>query len=177
MKTNRVVSQPGNAASAPYSPKRDVGMRSANDEDDPYLSRSKPGAPTVCPTCHAFFNEGRWTWQKAPKDAVELVCPACQRIHDRFPAGYITIKGEFFKEHKDEIIALMENHEKKEKAARPLQRIMGMDQKRDGFEVQTTDSHLARGLAEALHDAYKGDLKVRYSRDENLVRAVWKRER
>ena len=43
------------------------------------------------------------------------------------------------------------------------------------FEVTTTDSHLARGIAEAIHDAYKGELKVRYSRDENLVRAVWKR--
>jgi hypothetical protein len=41
--------------------------------------------------------------------------------------------------------------------------------------VTTTDSHLARGIAEALQAAYKGDLKLRYSRDENLVRATWKR--
>jgi len=52
-----------------------------------------------------------------------------------------------------------------------------MDQKRDGFEVTTTDSHLARGIGEAIHGAFKGDLKVRYSRDENLVRAIWKREK
>ena len=87
----------------------------------------------------------------------------------------MTIKGAFFEEHKDEIIALIENHEKKEKAARPLQRIMAIDQKRDGLEVTTTDSHLARGIAEALHGAYKGELKLRYSRDENLLRATWKR--
>jgi len=160
-----------------YLAKRDTGISSANDENDPYAVTAKPPEGTACPKCKATFHGGRWTWTKPERDAVELTCPACQRIDDRFPAGYITIKGEFFKEHKDEIIALMENHEKKEKAARPLQRIMAMDQKRDGFEVQTTDSHLARGIAEALHDAYKGDLKVRYSRDENLVRAVWKRER
>jgi len=148
-----------------------------NDREDPYRASKKPPEPTCCPECHATFQEGRWSWKAAPPECHEQLCPACQRIDDRFPAGYITIKGEFFKEHKDEIIALMENHEKKEKAARPLQRIMAMDQKRDGFEVQTTDSHLARGIAEALHDAFKGDLKVRYSRDENLVRAVWKRER
>jgi len=53
---------------------------------------------------------------------------------------------------------------------------MDIEEKRDGaLEVTTTDSHIARGIAEALHDAYKGDLKVRYSRDENLVRAVWQR--
>jgi NMD protein affecting ribosome stability and mRNA decay len=163
--------------SVPYSPKRDAGVQSANDED-PYRAASKPPEPTVCPKCKASFMDGRWTWAKpaANEEAAEMLCPACQRIHDKFPAGYVTIKGEFFKQHKDEIIALLHNHEKKEKAERPLQRIMGVDEKKDGsLEVTTTDSHLARGLGEALHDAYKGDLKVRYSRDENLVRAVWKR--
>ena len=72
-------------------------------------------------------------------------------------------------------MALIENHEKSEKSRRPLQRIMEMEETRDGFQVSTTDSHLARGIAEALHSAYKGDLKLRYSRDENLVRAYWRR--
>jgi NMD protein affecting ribosome stability and mRNA decay len=166
---------PGRAASLPYSPKRDAGVRSANDEDDPYNARSKPPEPTQCPKCRATFVHGRWTWETAPKDAHSQVCPACQRIHDRFPAGYITIKGAFFAENRDEIVHLIQNHEKREKEARPLQRIMAMDDKKDGLEVTTTDSHLARGIAEALHDAYKGDLKLRYSRDENLVRAIWKR--
>jgi NMD protein affecting ribosome stability and mRNA decay len=161
--------------SAPYNPKRDAGIRSANDED-PYRANAKPPDGTRCPKCRATFHGGRWTWDAAEKDAPELICPACHRIDDRFPAGYVTIKGEFFNEHKDEIVALIENHEKKEKATRPLQRIMAIEAKRDGtFEVTTTDSHLARGIAEALHGAYKGDLKLRYSRDENLLRATWKR--
>jgi NMD protein affecting ribosome stability and mRNA decay len=175
MKPNRAPAPTSRAAAAPYSAKRDVGMRSANDEDDPYNTRTKPPEPTVCPKCKAAFMNGRWTWEDAPKDSHEQVCPACQRIADRFPAGYITIKGPFFAEHRDEIVHLITNHESREKANRPLQRIMEIDEKSDGIEVTTTDSHLARGIAEALHDAYKGDLKVRYSRDENLVRAVWKR--
>ncbi|HSS26748.1 MAG TPA: BCAM0308 family protein [Usitatibacter sp.] len=162
---------------APSLLKRDAGFSSANDEDDPYTAAAKPPEGTACPKCKATFHGGRWTWEKPERDAVDMICPACQRIDDRFPAGYVTIKGEFFKEHRDEIVSLIESHEKKEKAARPLQRIMGMDQKSEGFEVQTTDSQLARGIGEALHEAYKGDLKVRYSRDEKLVRAVWKRER
>ena len=163
-----------NPRGVPYSPKRDAGVTHRN-MDDPYRHAAKPSEPTVCPECKAVFAEGRWTWDKAPDDANEQLCPACQRINDRFPAGYVTIKGAFFEEHKDEIIALIESHEKKEKAARPLQRIMAIDQKRDGLEVTTTDSHLARGIAEALHGAYKGELKLRYSRDENLLRATWKR--
>lgn len=149
--------------------------RSANDEDDPYAARGVPEDPTVCPACKASFQGGKWTWQKAPSDAHQETCPACQRIHDQFPAGYVTIKGQFFAEHKDEIVALLKAREEKEKSARPLQRIMAMDEKRDGLEITTTDSHIARTLAQALHDAYKGDLKLRYSRDENLLRAFWKR--
>jgi NMD protein affecting ribosome stability and mRNA decay len=160
-----------NPRGVPYSPKRDAGLA----RDDPYRHAAKPPEPTTCPECHATFTEGRWTWDKAPEDANELLCPACQRIQDRFPAGFVTIKGAFFEEHRDEIVRLIESHEKKEKAARPLQRIMAMDAKRDGLEVTTTDSHLARGIAEALHGAYKGELKLRYSRDENLLRATWRR--
>lgn len=162
MKANRGV---------PYLAKRD----DRRNIDDPYRNAAKPPEPTICPSCKASFTEGRWTWEKAPADANEFLCPACQRIQDEFPAGYVTIKGAFFAEHKDEIVKLINSHEKKEKAERPLQRIMAIDVKRDGLEVTTTDSHLARGIAEALHGAYKGELKLRYSRDENLLRAAWKR--
>ena len=163
------------ASRVPYSSKRDTGVRSANDEDDAYHATRKPPEPTTCPKCHATFLNGRWTWETAPEDSYEMICPACHRINDHFPAGYITIKGEFFNDHRDEIVHLITNHEKKEKAKRPLQRIMAIEDVREGLEVTTTDSHLARGIAEALHDAYKGDLKLRYSRDENLLRATWKR--
>ena len=163
-----------NPRGVPYSPKRDAGLAHRNI-DDPYRLAARPSEPTVCPECKAVFTEGRWSWEKAPDDANEQLCPACQRIHDRFPAGYVTIKGAFFAEHRDEIVALIENHEKKEKASRPLQRIMAMDKTREGIEITTTDSHLARGIGEALQDAYKGELKLRYSRDENLLRATWKR--
>ena len=150
-------------------------QRASGRKDDPYQATRKPAGPTVCPTCKAVFAEGRWTWQRPPSEAAEMNCPACQRIQDEFPAGYVTIKGEFLKDHRDEIIALINKKEDREKAEHPLQRIMAIEDVREGLQVTTTDSHLARGIGEALHDAYKGDLKLRYSRDENLLRAIWKR--
>ena len=164
-----------NRAPVPFPPKRVAGFRSANDESDPYREARKPPEPTRCPQCNAVFHQGRWTWDAAPEDSHEFLCPACQRIHDHFPAGYVTIKGEFLAEHRDEIIHLIENHAKDEKERRPLQRIMEIEDTKEGLQVTTTDSHLARGIAEKLQESYKGDLKLRYSRDENLVRAVWKR--
>ena len=150
-------------------------QRATRHKEDPYHAVTKPPEPTVCPTCKAVFTEGRWTWGRAPSEAGEMNCPACQRIQDDFPAGYVTIKGEFFKEHRDEIIAVITSKEDREKAEHPLQRIIAIEDVREGLQVKTTDSHLARGIGEALHDAYKGDLKLKYSRDENLLRAVWKR--
>jgi hypothetical protein len=146
----------------------------ANDAD-PYRSTKKPPGPAYCPVCKAVFNAGRWSWSRKPEDAYEHTCPACQRIHDKFPAGYVTIKGQFIKDNREEIIALITSKEDREKAEHPLQRIMAIEDTREGLEVTTTDSTLARGIGEALHDAYKGDLKLRYSRDENLLRATWKR--
>jgi hypothetical protein len=143
-------------------PRRSHDHGVTRQPDDPYHRTAKPSEPSRCPTCHAVFADGRWTWGEAPDDAHDELCPACRRIQDRFPAGYVTIKGEFFAEHRDEIVNLIMAREKREKAERPLQRIMAIDDKRDG-------------IAEALHDAYKGDLKLRYSRDENLLRASWKR--
>ena len=143
--------------------------------DDPYRATVKPTEPTRCPECNASFQEGRWSWKPAPRDANEQLCPACQRIQDEFPAGFVTIKGDYVKTHRDEIIAVVEGKEKREKAEHPLQRIMEIKDVAGGIQVATTDSHMARGIGEALHSALQGDLKIRYSKDENLVRVAWKR--
>lgn len=146
----------------------------ANDEN-PFRSRARPEGHAFCPSCKAVYNGSRWTWDLKPEDAHEHTCPACVRIHDKFPAGYVTLKGEFLTKHRDEIMTLITSTQDREKAANPLQRIMAIEDIRDGLQVTTTDSFLARGIGEALQEAYKGDLKLRYSRDENLLRASWKR--
>jgi hypothetical protein len=43
------------------------------------------------------------------------------------------------------------------------------------IEIATTDVHLARGIGEALHHAYQGDLDYHYEDKEDLVRVHWKR--
>ena len=46
-------------------------------------------------------------------------------------------------QHRDEIVHLIQMHEKKEKSQKPLLRIMDIDQKRDGIEVTTTECEIA----------------------------------
>ena len=98
-----------------------------------------------------------------------------QRIRDKFPAGFVMLKGAFLQQHRDEILHLLRNHEAKEKAEHPLQRIMAIVDSAEGATVTTTDAHLARDLAQALHHAYKGELEFHYNKEDNLLRASWSR--
>jgi NMD protein affecting ribosome stability and mRNA decay len=142
---------------------------------DTYQTKGKLQEPTVCPQCSAVFHKGRWQWLEAPADAQQHSCPACQRIHDHYPAGFLTLQGDFFHAHRDEIMSLIHNTEKKEKAEHPLKRIMAAEEKDNGILVTTTDIHLARGIGEAIHDAYQGDLEFHYNPAENLLRVNWSR--
>jgi len=142
---------------------------------DSYKSKRKLPEPTHCPDCGAVYREGRWTWGAAPARANETICPACHRVRDKFPAGYVTLKGGFLASHRDELLHLVRNREAHEKAEHPLERIMAIEDVKDGVLVTTTDTHLARDIGEALHSAYKGELEYHYNKEENLLRVQWTR--
>lgn len=144
-------------------------------DHDPYHSKLKLEEPTVCSECRAVFTQGRWSWNPAPEGAHETRCPACQRIHDRVPAAFLTLCGEFRKAHDEEIRHLMRNYEERERAEHPMKRIMNIEETDDGLSVTFTDPHLARGIGEALHHAYAGDLDYQYTKGDNLLRVTWRR--
>jgi NMD protein affecting ribosome stability and mRNA decay len=142
---------------------------------DSYKSRRKLPEPTKCPDCGVVYANGRWQWGVAPEQAHEELCPACHRIRDRFPAGYVVLSGEFFAGHREELLHLARNREEKEKAEHPLERIMAIEDVERGVQITTTDTHLARDIGEAMHAAYKGELQYHYNKEENLLRVHWAR--
>jgi NMD protein affecting ribosome stability and mRNA decay len=145
-------------------------------EHDTYKSKHKPAEPTACPKCGAVFHNGRWQWDAAPADSNQSLCPACHRIQDKVPAGFLNLGGEFLAGHKEEIMGLIRHVEQREKAAHPLKRIMEVEPlEDDGMLITFTDPHLARGVGEALHDAYKGELDFAYQAEERILRVSWKR--
>ena len=85
------------------------------------------------------------------------------------------IKGEFFQEHRDEIVHLINNVEKQEKDTHPLERIMKMSDTAKGLTVQTTGVHIARRIGEALNHSYKGTYTFQYADDEQIIRCFWQR--
>lgn len=142
---------------------------------DAYQERNKWPESTRCIDCGALFVNGRWTWQEAPTTSHEIICPACRRIADRYPAGYVEIKGSFFSEHRTEILNLIHNVEKQEKSEHPLERIMTLTTENDSPLITTTGLHLARRIGEALARAYKGELSIQYADAEESVRVHWQR--
>ncbi|MFC7048850.1 BCAM0308 family protein [Emcibacter nanhaiensis] len=144
---------------------------------DPYMKRSKPAEPTVCPSCEVVFSNGRWHWSdQKPAGAHEEFCPACQRIRDKAPAGFLTLSGDFLAEHRDEIMNLVHNKVEQEMQEHPFNRLMAFEEQDDGsLLLSFTDLHLPRGVGEALQHAYKGELKIDAPKDEFLVRVYWQR--
>lgn len=144
---------------------------------DAYRAREKLPEPTVCPDCGAVYQRGRWTWGSAVTGAHPSRCPACRRIHDRLPAGYVTIGGAFLAKHRDDVLNLVRRCEEREKAEHPLERIMAIEGEGDEVVVTTTSTHVARRIANGLHDAWKGSLDMSYNKAQDLFRARWHRDR
>lgn len=145
------------------------------ERHDVYRSRVKYAEPTVCTGCGAVYASGRWSWGAAPRGAAGAVCPACRRIADRFPAGRVELSGEFFREHREEILNLVRNTEVAEKTDRPTERIMAIEGGDGDALVTTTGVHVARRIGESLARSYHGELDVRYGADEETVRVSWTR--
>ncbi len=148
----------------------------SDNKYDAYKADAKLREPTTCPECGAVYHKGHWQWTAAPARAHETLCPACRRIHDDFPAGYVTLSGGFLGAHKQEIIDLVKNAEAREKSEHALQRIIKIVDQTHQVEITTTDSHLARTLGEAVHRAYRGELDLSYNREDDLARVSWSRE-
>jgi len=143
--------------------------------EDSYRGTAKLPDPSRCPKCGVVYHKGHWAWGDAPAGSLRIKCPACRRIENDFPAGYVTLKGAFLAEHRQEVLNLVKAREARAKSEHPLQRIIDVKPLPDGVLVTTTDGHLARNIAHALHEAFKGELELAYSKSENLVRATWSR--
>ena len=90
--------------------------------------------------------------------AIEPLCATCRPINDKFPAGVVTLKGDFVREHKEEMIHLARHEEEAEKKEHPLNRIISIEEDAHGVVINTTDIHLPRRIGEAVKRAFHGEI-------------------
>jgi hypothetical protein len=166
---------PVNISGQTAGPRR-AGRAQDPELRDPYKHPAKLHEPTVCPQCGAVYREGRWSWAERPPGAEQVLCQACHRINDDYPAGIVTLSGGFVQRHRDDILHLVKRQEEREKPEHPFNRIMAIRKDADGLTVTTTDLHLAHRIGEAISAAYDGNLTMRYDEDGYFVRIAWQRE-
>ena len=140
---------------------------------DPYQAKGKYKEPAVCGGCGAVFHHGRWAWATASEGAARTECPACHRIRDQQPAGFITLAGVRTNEEREELTRLVRNVERHEKTEHPLHRIIAIEHDADEMRVTTTDTHLPQRIGEHVKHARKGTLGIIYGEDEYVVRVHW----
>lgn len=169
-----------NAVPSPATPPGGISRHGAAIYDDPrhdpYWAKHKYAEPTTCKDCGVVFQRGRWHWGAAPADAQLAQCPACRRIHDRLPAGTVTLEGVYVERHRADLAGIVRNAEKHERAEHPLSRIMGVEDAPNRMLVTTTDVHLPRRIGEALRAAHDGTLDFRFAADEYHVDVSWRRD-
>ena len=139
-----------------------------------YMRLLRAHEPIRCPICSALYKGGRWQWGKPEGEPRCMPCPACLRIQDKFPAGLLSIPGDFVCDHMEDIERVLHAVEQKEMAQHPLRRIMGHSI--DGtntLQVQFTDRVIARVAAEALVKAYSGYLEFDEFDSEYLMVVEW----
>jgi hypothetical protein len=142
---------------------------------DPYAPTGKLPEPARCPKCGLRYRQGRWVKSRGTAQATPVLCPACRRVRDRYPAGIVTLAGDYVRTRREEIEKLIRNVERREQRGHPLKRVMAIRPSRGRLEVTTTDAKLARAIGVALRRAHRGELDYVWSAVENVMRVSWSR--
>jgi hypothetical protein len=161
-----------------------AGRKHVNRETDPYIPRKAAPHMGVCPDCHAVRNGHRWTTDPAMatllmkrSDETDFHrCPACRKIADGFPFGLVTLTGAFLAVHRDEILRIVRNEEKRAMGVNPMARIMTIREIEGQLEIATTDEKLAQRIGREVHKACSGEIEYIWSDDVKLLRVRWMRD-
>jgi len=172
MRTPQSSSKPGSRLAR----QKRGNPRLQEEVHDPYRTSSKLRTPRRCEQCGATYLKGRWRWDAlTPPPPANVVCPACRRSNDRYPAGELLLRGSFVAAHADELIRLIRNIEAAETREHPLHRIMTVQRRNGEIDVTTTDVHLPRRMGHALEDAWHGKLATHYDVEGYYARVTWER--
>jgi hypothetical protein len=88
----------------------------------------------------------------------------------------VTLHGKFLQTHRDEILSIVRNEERRARETNPLERIMGIRDENESVEILTTDEKLAQRIGREIRKAYHGTVSYRWSEDANLLRVNWSRD-
>ncbi len=160
----------------PREGRRRMGRVQYDNIIDPYKRIQKLPEPSFCRQCGAIYHTGRWQWGPHPAGAHEVLCQACHRINDKYPAGVLTLTGSSVAANGDELTRIARHQEASEKQDHPLNRIMTIERDGDSLVINTTDIHLPGRIGKAIKRAFRGKLDEHFDEAGYFVRVNWHRD-
>lgn len=151
------------------------------DFDDPDIPDRHYPDNTVCRVCHALYLQQRWTRDDTlaalavEAGGKEVTCPGCRIVAERNPRGIVTLTGDYWPRHEDEILNLIRNEEARGVANNPIERIIDIRKEDDALIIQTTTERLAQKIARSIDKAHQGSLVYHWPDNDHLVRVDWER--
>ena len=134
--------------------------------------RRKPADALVC-ACGLYQRRGIWHVGHPPLGEVRAgTCPACVRVKSGQAAGRVHVPFHLASAL-DELVGLIRNCERKERAEHPLERLMEIRRSGTGLLVTTTGPHLARRLAHALARQFHAKPRFRFGPGRDELRVDW----
>ena len=148
-------------------------------ERDMYLPRLDPNGVIQSSGCGAFHHRRRWTLTPPVGVSSEprryhVLCPACRKIHDRYPEGELTLRG-IEAGNRAEIARILRNEEARAREKNPLERIIRMDAANGGWRIETTTEKLAQRLGRSIKKARGGKLIYKWGYNTKFARVVWEK--
>jgi NMD protein affecting ribosome stability and mRNA decay len=143
----------------------------ARDATDPYQPRLGRGEVAACTECHAVYQRRHWFFDRDTyvRETMQpttrmVICPACQKIRDRYAEGHVTLLASpFLAAHEEEILHLIHNEEEQAKGINPLERIVEITESEEGIVVTTTTEKLAQRIGRTLKSTYQGHTTYQWS--------------
>ncbi len=160
-----------------------VQERNGQDAHDAYWNKAHPKDQAHCRQCRAIYHNKHWFFDEEKlqqltkaKQSEAVLCPACEKIRDRFASGFVKLSGSFLSSHRQEILNLLRNEEKRAMGLNPLERIIEIEGNGHGLLVSTTHEKLAQRLGKSLQRAFSGEVEYHWSRGEKMARVSWNRD-
>ncbi|MEK9130194.1 MAG: BCAM0308 family protein [Patescibacteria group bacterium] len=134
----------------------------------------------LCPKCKAVFYNKCWHKdlkflrenRENIKTAEKILCPACKWTKLNLAEGVIVLNLENnFKEK--EILNLVKNVETRAQLRDPEDRIIKIEKEKNKIIILTTENQLALSIAKQIKRAFKGELNIKWSHNEDVVRIEW----
>ena len=172
------ASNPGVASPSAVRPRDEI-----DDWDDPNIPDASYPAGTVCTGCGAVYENQRWTWNDRQREllvaagaANEVCCPGCRIARTRDPQGIVTLKGDYWPAHREDLMNLIHNEEHRGAQVNPIERIIRIREEDDALIIETTTEKLGQRIGRAIHKAHKGEVHYDWGgKDNQLVRVSWER--